>query len=548
MCTSDRHEGTNEREQWSEVDAVNPTTMTDPQAAMYEKIDDLYERKRKIELGGGEEKIAAQHARGKLTARERIDLLLDPDTFVELNPFVTHRATQFGMDNVEAPGEGVVTGYGKIHGRPVYVFAQDFTVFGGALGEMHALKIARIMDLAAKNGAPVIGLNDSGGARIQEGVISLDGYGHVFYRNAIYSGAIPQISVIMGPCAGGAVYSPALTDFVFMVENTSQMFITGPKVIQTVTGERLTAEELGGARVHATKSGNVHFTAPSESDVLEMVRKLLSYLPQNCRERPPAVPYTVTKRDAWIEELADVVPVEGTKAYDVHKVIDLVVDEGSFFEVHAQFARNVVVGLARIAGEVVGIVANQPKVMAGGLDIDASDKLARFVRFCDAFNIPLVTFVDVTGFFPGVNQEHGGIIRHGAKILYAYSEATVPKITVILRKAYGGAYVAMNSKAIGADVVYAWPCAEIAVMGPEGAANVIFAKEIAESPNPEATRAQKIAEYRRLFANPYVAASHGMVDDVIDPRETRLKLIQALEMLRDKQESRPAKKHSNLPL
>lgn len=548
MCTSDRREGTNEREQWSEVDAVNPTTMTDPQAAMYEKIDDLYERKRKIELGGGEEKIAAQHARGKLTARERIDLLLDPDTFVELNPFVTHRATQFGMDKVEAPGEGVVTGYGKIHGRPVYVFAQDFTVFGGALGEMHALKIARIMDLAAKNGAPVIGLNDSGGARIQEGVISLDGYGHVFYRNAIYSGAIPQISVIMGPCAGGAVYSPALTDFVFMVENTSQMFITGPKVIQTVTGERLTAEELGGARVHATKSGNVHFTAPSESDVLEMVRKLLSYLPQNCRERPPAVPYTVTKRDAWIEELADVVPVEGTKAYDVHKVIDLVVDEGSFFEVHAQFARNVVVGLARIAGEVVGIVANQPKVMAGGLDIDASDKLARFVRFCDAFNIPLVVFEDVPGFMPGTNQEYNGIIRNGAKLLYAFAEATVPKITVIVRKAYGGAYCVMSSKHIRGDVNLAWPSAEIAVMGPDGAVEIIYSEELKNAGDAGGKKEELKDLYRELFANPYSAARKGYIDDVIEPAGTRLRLIKALEMLAAKRDGNPAKKHGNIPL
>src|SRR5690606_18167836 len=402
---------------------------------MYRKIDELAERRRKVEMGGGEEKIRAQHERGKLTARERVDLLLDEGTFVELNPFVEHRATHFGMDKVEAPGEGVLTGFGKIHGRPVYVFAQDFTVFGGALGEMHALKIARIMDLAAKNGAPGIGLNDSGGARIQEGVVSLDGYGHIFYRNSIYSGVIPQISVIMGPCAGGAVYSPAITDFVFMVEKTSQMFITGPKVIETVTGEKISAEDLGGARIHSSVSGNAHFIAPSEPEALDQVRKLLSYLPQNNMEDPPRA--YAKEDDGWNEELAEVVPEEGTKVYDVREVIHRVLDEDSFFEVHERFARNIVVGFGRIDGYSVGVVANQPKVMAGGLDIDSSDKLSRFVRFCDCFNIPIITFVDVTGFFPGVNQEHRGIIRHGAKILYAYSEATVPKITVILRKAYG---------------------------------------------------------------------------------------------------------------
>lgn len=513
---------------------------------MYEKIEELAEKRRRVEMGGGEEKIRSQHEKGKLTARERIDLLLDEGTFVELNPFVEHRATHFGMDKVSAPGEGVVTGYGKINGRPVYVFAQDFTVFGGALGEMHAMKIARIMDLAAKNGAPIIGLNDSGGARIQEGVVSLDGYGHIFYRNSIYSGVIPQISVIMGPCAGGAVYSPAITDFVVMVEKTSQMFITGPKVIETVTGETISSEDLGGARVHASVSGNAHFTAPTEAEALNEVRRLLSYLPQNNMEDPPRV--YAPDDDGWVEELAEVVPVEGTKVYDVLEVIRRVVDEGSFLEVQERFARNIVVGFGRIAGKTVGIVANQPKVMAGGLDIDSSDKLSRFVRFCDCFNIPLITFVDVTGFFPGVNQEHRGIIRHGAKILYAYSEATVPKITVITRKAYGGAYVALNSKAIGADLVYAWPSAEVAVMGPEGAANIIFSKEIRESANPEATRAARIAEYREKFANPYVAASMGMVDDVIDPRETRKKLREALEMLRDKRESRPPKKHGNIPL
>ncbi|MFC4799337.1 acyl-CoA carboxylase subunit beta [Neobacillus sp. GCM10023253] len=515
-------------------------------STLYEKIDELMDRKRKVELGGGDDRIDAQHNSGKLTARERIDLLLDEDTFVELNPFIQHRATNFGMDKIEAPGEGVVTGFGKIDDRLVYVFSQDFTVFGGALGEMHALKIARIMDLAAKNGAPVIGLNDSGGARIQEGVVSLDGYGDIFYRNSIYSGVIPQISVILGPCAGGAVYSPAITDFIFMVEKTSKMFITGPKVIEAVTGEKISAENLGGAKVHSSISGVAHFTAESEPEVLDQVRKLMSYLPQNNMEKPPVL--EAEKDDGWNDDLIDLVPIEGTKVYDVLKVIEQVVDDGDFFQVQANYAKNIVVGFGRIDGHSVGIIANQPKVMAGGLDINSSDKLSRFIRFCDSFNIPLITFEDVTGFFPGINQEHGGIIRHGAKILYAYSEATVPKITVILRKAFGGAYVALNSKAIGADMVYAWPNAEVAVMGPEGAANIIFAKEIEQSEDPVATRAQKIAEYREKFSNPYVAASRGMVDDVIDPRETRKKLKESLEMLRTKKETRPAKKHGNIPL
>ncbi|MFV9510759.1 acyl-CoA carboxylase subunit beta [Tepidibacillus sp. LV47] len=515
---------------------------------MLSKIEELERRRSKVELGGGQKRIDAQHEKGKLTARERIELLLDEGTFVELNPFIEHRGTHFGMDKMEAPGEGVVTGYGKINGRGVYVFAQDFTVFGGALGEMHSKKITNIMDLAAKNGCPIIGLNDSGGARIQEGVVSLDAYGQIFYRNSIYSGVVPQISVIMGPSAGGAVYSPAITDFVFMVENTSKMFITGPKVIETVTGEKISAEDLGGAKVHSTISGNAHFIAPSEPEALELVRQLLSYLPQNNLEDPPRIPVKEEDDDGWCEELINVVPISQTKVYDIRNVIELVVDDGEFMEVHANFAKNVVVGFARIGGQSVGIVANQPKVMAGGLDIDSSDKLARFVRTCDAFNIPLITFVDVTGFFPGVNQEHGGIIRHGAKILYAYSEATVPKISVIVRKAYGGAYVALNSKSIGADLVFAWPNAEIAVMGPEGAANIIFSKEIEESEDPVATRAQKIAEYREKFANPYVAAAMGMVDDVIDPRETRKKLKQSLEMLKNKKETRPPKKHGNIPL
>ncbi|MEH7392993.1 acyl-CoA carboxylase subunit beta [Bacillus sp. JJ1474] len=515
-------------------------------ADIYEKINELYDRRREIELGGGDERIAKQHEKGKLTARERIDLLVDPGTFVELNPFIEHRCTDFGLDGQKGPGDGVVTGYGKVNGRPIFLFSQDFTVFGGALGEMHAKKIANVMDLAAKNGAPFVGLNDSGGARIQEGVVSLDGYGHIFYRNSIYSGVIPQISVIMGPCAGGAVYSPAITDFVFMVENTSQMFITGPKVIETVTGEKISAEDLGGANVHNTISGNAHFKGKTEAEVIDQVRHLLSYLPQNNEEKPPML--HADNEDDYRPDLTDVIPFDAVRPYDVRKVIEQVVDKTSFMEIHQDFAKNIVVGLARIKGEVVGLVCNQPKFMAGGLDIDSSDKAARFIRFCDSFNIPIITFEDVTGFLPGVKQEHGGIIRHGAKILYAYSEATVPKLTVILRKAFGGAYVALNSKAIGADLVFAWPNAEVAVMGPQGAANIIFAREIQNSEDPETTRAQKIEEYREKFANPYVAASRGMVDDVIDPRETRIKLIQALEMLRNKQESRPKKKHGNIPL
>ncbi|HET7656997.1 MAG TPA: acyl-CoA carboxylase subunit beta [Bacillales bacterium] len=513
---------------------------------IFEKINELYDKRREVQLGGGDERIEKQHEKGKLTARERIDILLDKETFVELNPFIEHRGSNFGMDDLEAHGEGVVTGYGKINGRAVYLFAQDFTVFGGALGEMHAQKIANVMDLAAKNGVPFIGLNDSGGARIQEGVVSLDGYGHVFYRNSIYSGVIPQISVIMGPCAGGAVYSPAITDFVIMVEKTSQMFITGPKVIKTVTGEDISSENLGGAGVHSSKSGNVHFTAATEEEALNQVRELLSYLPQNHREKAPNV--SVKERDDYLPDITDAIRFDPTRTYDVRDVIRQVVDQDSFLEVHRNFAKNIVVGFARLNGEAIGLVCNQPKWMAGGLDIDSSDKASRFIRLCDSFNIPIITFEDVTGFFPGIQQEHGGIIRHGAKILYAYSEATVPKLTVILRKAYGGAYVAMNSKSIGADLVFAWPNAEIAVMGPEGAANIIFSKEIATSEKPEETRAAKIEEYREKFANPYIAAAHGMIDDVIDPRETRIKLIQGLDMLRNKQEERPNKKHGNIPL
>jgi len=513
---------------------------------IFDKINELYDKRRQVELGGGDERIDKQHGKGKLTARERIDYLLDDGSFVELNPFIEHRETDFGMGNSYANGEGVVTGYGKINGRAVYLFAQDFTVYGGALGEMHGKKIAAAMDLAAKTGTPFIGLNDSGGARIQEGVSSLDGYGHVFYRNSIYSGVIPQISVIMGPSAGGAVYSPAITDFVIMVEKTSQMFITGPKVIQTVTGEQISSEELGGADVHNAKSGNAHIKAASEEEALDALKDLVSYLPANTREKPPVKRFELN--DETRPDLTDIVPFNATRPYDVKSVIKQVVDPDSFYEIHKDFAKNVVVGFGRVNGQTAGFVCNQPKHLAGGLDIDSSDKASRFIRFCDSFNIPLITFEDVTGFFPGVKQEHGGIIRHGAKILYAYSEATVPKITVITRKAYGGAYVALNSKSIGADLVYAWPNAEIAVMGPDGAANIIFAKEIAESDNPEATRQEKISNYREKFANPYVAAGLGMIDDVIDPRETRTKLIQALEMLYHKEEERPAKKHGNIPL
>ncbi|MCF3941708.1 acyl-CoA carboxylase subunit beta [Oceanobacillus alkalisoli] len=517
---------------------------------IYDKINELYDKRREVELGGGDERIKRQHEKGKMTARERIDYLLDEDTFVELNPFVETRTSDFSMNGDSSnKGEGVVTGYGKIEGRSVYLFAQDFTVYGGALGEMHGKKIAAVMDLAAKTRVPFIGLSDSGGARIQEGVSSLDGYGQVFYRNSIYSGVIPQISVIMGPSAGGAVYSPAITDFVIMVEKTSQMFITGPKVIETVTGEKISSEDLGGAYIHNTKSGNAHIKTSTEEAALDSVKKLLSYIPANFEEKLKPLPYeTKSMEEEFRPALTDLVPFDPVRPYDVKNIIENIVDTDSFFEIHQDFAKNIVVGFARIKGEAIGLVCNQPKYMAGGLDIDSSDKASRFIRFCDCFNIPIITFEDVTGFFPGVKQEHGGIIRHGAKILYAYSEATVPKITVITRKAFGGAYVALNSKSIGADLVYAWPNAEIAVMGPEGAVNIIYGREIAESDNPESLRAEKIADYREKFANPYVAAGLGMVDDVIDPRETRIKLIQALEMLRDKQEERPHKKHGNIPL
>lgn len=513
--------------------------------SIYEKLNELEQLRQVSKKGGGEERIQRQHENGKLTARERVDLLLDKGSFVEMDMFMKGELLDFTKPDVENFGEGVVTGYGMIDGRMVYVFSQDFTVFGGALGEFHSAKICKVMDLAVKNGAPFIGINDSGGARIQEGVSALSAYGDIFYRNTLASGVIPQISVIMGPCAGGAVYSPAITDFIFMVDQTSQMFITGPQVIRSVTGEDVTTEQLGGAMAHNHTSGVAHFIGPSETETLEMVRELLSYLPQNNMEGPPQT--KSLDSIAQDEELLHVVPVEPNKQYDVKKVIRLIVDGGEFFEVHPYFAQNVVTCFARIDGSVVGIVANQAHFLAGCLDIDGSDKISRFVRFCDSFNIPLITFVDVPGFLPGTDQEYRGIIRHGAKILYAYSEATVPKITIILRKAYGGAYVAMCSRSLGADVALAWPTAEIAVMGPDGAANIIFRDEIKNADDPEATMKQRTAEYREKFANPYIASAKGLIDDVIDPRDTRERLRQSLQMLRQKRENRPRKKHGNIP-
>jgi len=498
-------------------------------------------------LGGGDKRIEQQHAKGKLTARERLELLLDRGSFRELDMFVTHRTTDFGMAERKVLGDGVVTGYGTINGRLVYVFAQDFTVFGGSLGEAHAEKICKVMDLAVKNGAPVIGINDSGGARIQEGVISLAGYADIFLRNTLASGVVPQISLVMGPAAGGAVYSPAITDFIIMVKNTSYMFITGPEVVKAVTHEEVTFEELGGAWTHATRSGVAHFAAENEEDAIFLAQQLLSYIPQNNLEDPPARP-TTDDPLRMDDELDSIVPENPNKSYDMKAVIRHVVDDSLFFEVQEHFAQNMVVGFAHLGGHAVGIVANQPAVLAGVLDIDASVKAARFVRFCDAFNIPIITFVDVPGFMPGLNQEHGGIIRHGAKLLYAYAEATVPKLTVITRKAYGGAYDVMSSKHLRGDINLAWPSAEIAVMGPEGAVNIIFRRQLAQAKDPEAERARLVAEYRAKFANPYVAASRGFLDDVIEPKETRPRLINALEMLRNKRDTNPPKKHGNIPL
>jgi len=513
---------------------------------MSDKREKLRSKRSESLLGGGEKRIDSQHAKGKLTARERIDLLLDENTFHEIGSFVTHRSSDFGMQNQKMLGDGVVTGYGKIEGRLVYLFSQDFTVFGGSLSETHAEKICKIMDMALRNGAPLIGLNDSGGARIQEGVVSLGGYADIFYRNVQASGVIPQISAIMGPCAGGAVYSPALTDFISMVENTSYMFVTGPNVVKTVTNEDVSSEDLGGASVHGTKSGVAHFTEPNEVLALKNIRKLLSYMPQNCEEVVPSVPYESASETR--ESLMNIVPENPNQPYDIKEVIENVVDDQSFFEVHKNYAENIVIGFARLAGKSIGIIANQPANLAGVLDVHSSQKGARFVRFCDAFNIPLLVFEDVPGFLPGTDQEWNAIITNGAKLLYAFSEATVPRITVITRKAYGGAYDVMNSKHIGADMNFAWPTAEIAVMGAKGAAEIIFKKEIKDSNDPAQAWQDKEKEYSDIFANPYRAAERGFVDEVIFPEETRERLISAFEMLENKVVNNPRKKHGNIPL
>jgi propionyl-CoA carboxylase beta chain len=507
----------------------------------------LRDKVRRAEEGGGRERRERQHAEGKLTARERVELLLDPGSFEELDKLVEHRCLDFGMADQKIPGDGVVSGYGRIEGRLVYVFAQDFTVFGGSLSETNAKKICKVMDLALKTGAPVIGLNDSGGARIQEGVASLGGYADIFLRNTLASGVIPQISAILGPCAGGAVYSPAITDFNVMVKDTSYMFVTGPDVIKTVTHEEVSKEDLGGAMTHNARSGVAHFAVDDDRACLSLIRELLSYLPSNNLEPAPthATEDPPEREDPTLDTL---IPLEANKPYDIKKLITAVTDEGRFLEVHAHFAQNIVVGFGRFGGRSVGIVANQPAVLAGCLDIDASVKAARFVRFCDAFNIPLVTFEDVPGFLPGTAQEFGGIIRHGAKLLYAFAEATVPKITLVTRKAYGGAYCVMASKHIRTDLNLAYPTAEIAVMGPEGAVNVLYRRELAKAADPEALRAQKVQEFREKFANPYAAADRGFIDEVIEPRQTRLKIITGLEMARTKRDQNPPKKHGNIPL
>ncbi len=513
---------------------------------MEKQLTELQSRKQQAKLGGGQKRIDAQHSKGKLSARERVHFLLDPDSFEEIGQLVTHRSVDFGLENEQYFGDGVITGYGTVNGRMVYVFSQDFTVFGGSLSETHAEKICKIMDLAMKNGAPCIGLNDSGGARIQEGVNSLGGYADIFYRNVMASGVVPQISAIMGPCAGGAVYSPAMTDFILMVENTSYMFVTGPNVVKTVTNETVTSEELGGAHTHATKSGVTHLTATNDLECIEKIKQLLSYMPQNCEERPPQYPYTMG--DEYRDILDQVIPDNPNQPYDMREVIAGIADVDSFFEVHAAYAENIVVGFARLAGRSIGIVANQPAALAGVLDVESSKKGARFVRFCDSFNIPLLVLVDVPGFLPGTDQEWRGIITNGAKLLYAFSEATVPRVTVITRKAYGGAYDVMNSKHIGADMNFAWPNAEIAVMGAKGASEIIFKKEIAEAADPAAKLLEKEKEYAEKFANPYRAAARGFVDEVIIARETRRKLIKAFTMLENKVVHLPRKKHGNIPL
>lgn len=511
-----------------------------------EKILELQSKREQL-AAGVEKKILKQHQDGKLTARERLDLLLDQGSFVEIDQFVSHRCTNFGLEDVGIPGEGVITGYGTVNGRLIYVFSQDFTAMGGSLGEMHAQKICKIMDLAMKSGAPVVGINDSGGARIQEGVDALNGYGEIFRRNTHLSGVIPQFSLIMGPCAGGAVYSPALTDYVFMVKGISKMFITGPQIIKAVTGEEVSQEVLGGAETHNKVSGVAHFYADSEADCINQFKDLLSYLPQNNMESPARVACD-DPIGRCSDKLASIIPEESNKPYDIRQILEQILDQGSFLEVQEHYATNILVGYGRLNGRTVGVIANQPKVLAGCLDINASDKAARFIRFCNAFNIPLLTIVDTPGYLPGVKQEHEGIIRHGAKLLFAYSEASVPKITLITRKAFGGAYLAMCSRSLGADITLAWPTAEIAVMGPEGAVNIVFRNEIVNSQEPEQTRREKIEEYRRKFATPYVAASRGYVDRVIEPRETRPTLIQALEALHGKRETRPGKINDNIPL
>ncbi|MEK7256952.1 MAG: acyl-CoA carboxylase subunit beta [Bacteroidota bacterium] len=513
---------------------------------MNRKLELLQQKQEAAHLGGGKTRIAEQHKKGKLTARERIHFLLDESSFEEIGMLVTHRSNDFGMDKQIVPGDGVVTGYGTVNGRIVYVFAQDFTVFGGSLSETHAEKICKIMDLAMKNGAPVIGLNDSGGARIQEGVSSLGGYADIFFRNVRSSGVVPQISAIMGPCAGGAVYSPAMTDFTIMVEHTSYMFVTGPNVVKTVTNETVTSEELGGAQTHATKSGVTHLTAANDLDCIVKIKQLLSYIPQNCEEKTPRQFYQ--PGEELREQLTGIIPEISNQPYDMREVIAGIVDEKSFFEIHEEFAENIVVGFARLAGRSIGIVGNQPMSLAGCLDVNSSKKGARFVRFCDCFNIPLLVLVDVPGFLPGTDQEWNGIIVNGAKLLYAFSEATVPRISVITRKAYGGAYDVMNSKHIGADMNFAWPSAEIAVMGAKGASEIIFRKEIQHAADPAALLAEKEKEYQETFANPYRAAQRGFVDEVIDPKDTRRKLIKAFAMLENKVERLPRKKHGNIPL
>ena len=517
------------------------------QSQEYMNKRDILEQKRKESLlGGGEDRIKSQHAKGKLTARERVHFLMDENSFTEIGAFVTHRSNDFGMQKQKFSGDGVVTGYGTIGGRLVYVFSQDFTVFGGSLSDTHAEKICKVMDLALQNGAPIIGLNDSGGARIQEGVVSLGGYADIFYRNTIASGVIPQISAIMGPCAGGAVYSPAITDFIGMVENTSYMFVTGPNVVKTVTNEEVSSEQLGGASVHSSKSGVAHFAFANEIECLSSLKKLLSYMPQNCEEKTPAVPYKTGSETR--EQLKSIIPENANQPYDMREVIEGLVDEDSFFEVHRNFAENILVGFARLAGRSIGIVANNPASLAGVLDVNSSTKGARFVRFCDAFNIPLLVLEDVPGFLPGTDQEWNAIITNGAKLLYAFSEATVPRVTVITRKAYGGAYDVMNSKHIGADMNFAWPTAEIAVMGAKGAAEIIFKKEISTAADPDAAWKEKEAEYAEIFANPYRAAERGFIDDVIYPEETRSRLISAFAMLENKVKNLPKKKHGNIPL